>query len=282
MDSNKVTTIKARAIYEDPNSKPLMKSDPPQGCLAAYRYHDGGRQYKIGEPWPELAIGEEVEIETTNHYVWQGTVEARIDEDTLFFRPIGQKVAMPLPPVVEGQLYRLPWISGDAWSRKPEAGTVLMIQGKPYKVIGKPKPRRGYSDYDFNLLEVDPKDYATRPGQTVIKDKCDPNPTSLFYCQHNVGRIVKIGEEFLHVTKVERRPYGGGEGREIYGYNTFGIGQFVTAEKAAKLEKMWQKADKIRSLEQSLKVAGQDLDYGGNPEAIPTLKAQLEVLRAEK
>ena len=268
-------TIKARAIYADPNSTPMSKSDPPQGCVMAYRYHSGGREYKIGDPWPEFAAGEQVEIETTNHYIWHGTVESRVDEDTIVFRPSGPKVAMPLPPYVEGQSYRLPWMSGDAWLRNPKAGTVILIGEQPYKVIGTPKKVHG--DYNFVLRPVSGSEYATRPGTARITDLTDFNP-GLFHYGHNVGRIIKIGAEFLHITEVGREAYGSGEG-EIFGYNTVGKGRFVSAEKAAKLDAAWEKSRKIRSLEHSLKVANQDLDYGGNPDAIPSIQAELEALR---
>ena len=275
-----MTQIRARAIYADPNSTPMEKSDPPQGCVMAYRYHSGGREYKIGDPWPEFAAGEQVEIETTNHYIWHGTVESRVDEDTIVFRPSGPKVAMPLPPYVEGQSYLLPWMSGDAWLRNPKAGTVILIGEQPYKVIGTPKKVHG--DYNFVLRPVSGSEYATRPGTARITDLTDPNP-GLFHYDHNVGRIIKIGAEFLHITSVVRQAYGSGEGDEIFGYHTIGKGHFVpSSAKAAKLYAAWQKARKIRDLEHSLKVANQDLDYGGNPDAIPGIQAELEALRGEK
>ena len=137
-------TIQARSIYADPNKTYRFAGDAPEGCVFAYRYHDGGRQYKIGQPWPEFTPGQEIEIETTNHYVWVGRVESRVDEDTIVFRPTGPKVA---------------------------------------------------------------------------------------------------------------------------------------ADKAAKLAATWAAKEKVRSLEHSLKVARQDLDYGGRPEAIPGLESELAAAR---
>src|ERR1035441_7722685 len=99
----KKITIQARSIYADPNKTYRLAGDAPEGCVFAYRYHDGGRQYKIGQPWPEFTPGQEIEIETTNHYVWVGRVESRVDEDTIVFRPAGPKVALPLPPYAAGQ-----------------------------------------------------------------------------------------------------------------------------------------------------------------------------------
>ena len=267
--------IEARSIYADPNKKYRSPGDAPEGCVFAYRYHAGGKQYKIGQPWPEFAPDQEVEIETTNHYVWNGTIESRIDEDTIVFRPSGPKVAMPLPPVVSGQPYVLPYTSGDAWSVRPEAGKVLLIGEQPYRVVGKPKPDKRTSGYVYQLSPVSAENFAKRPGRIAIKDLTDPNQSSHFFYGHNEGRVIQIGVEWLHVEKVTREAYGDGEGREIFGYNTFGVGHYVSADKAAKLAAKWAAKEKVRSLEHSLKVAHQDLDYGGNQEAVPGLEAKL-------
>jgi hypothetical protein len=282
MTQTQISHIQAAGIY-GLGRKPYGKSDPPEGCVQVCRYHSGGRQYKIGQPWPALSVGQEIEIDTTDHYIWIGTVEAIIDEDTIHFRPSAPKVPMPLPPVIEGQPYLLPYMVGDAWSVAPEAGKVLLIEDQPYKVIGKPKCDRRTGKYIFVLRPVAASEYATRPGRIAIRDytATDPRDTTRYY-RHNVGRIVKIGMEFLHITDVERVSYGSGEGDEIFGYNTIGVGRFVGAEKAAKLDEKWKRADKIRSLELSLKVAGQDFDYGGNPDAIPGIKAEIERLRAQQ
>lgn len=266
-------TIQSDAIY--------ASSWEDDGCFVARRYYSGGREYKIGEPWPALAVGQEIEVETTNHYTWRGTVEEIRDEDTVVFRASAPKVAMPLPPVVDGQPYVLPYSSGDAWSTRPEAGKVLLIQDQPYKVVGRPKDNRGKGGgYIYVLRPVEASAYATRRGRVKITDLTDPNPGSLFSCEYNVGRVIKLGEEYLHVTKVERVAYGDGEGREIFGYNTFGVGRFVAAEQATKLSAAWERAKEIRSVEHSIKVASQDLDYGGHPDALPALRAKLEALKA--
>ena len=272
-------TIQARSIYADPNKTYRLAGDAPEGCVFAYRYHDGGRQYKIGQPWPEFTPGQEIEIETTNHYVWVGRVESRVDEDTIVFRPTGPKVAMPLPPYVAGQPYVLPYTSGDAWSVRPEAGKVLLIAEQPYKVVGKPKSDKRTSGYVYQLSPVSPAEYAKRPGRVSIKDLTDPNASSLFFYGHSEGRVIQVGMEWLHVEKVTRQAYGDGEGREIFGYNTFGVGHYVSADKAAKLAAKWAAKEKVRSLEHSLKVARQDLDYGGRPDAIPGLESELAAAR---
>jgi hypothetical protein len=271
--------IEARSIYDDPNKEHRYTGDAPKGCVFAYRYHDGGWQYKIGQPWPEFTPGQEIEIETINHYVWNGTVESRINEDTIVFRPTCPKVAMPLPPVVAGQPYVLPCMSGDAWSVRPEAGKVLLIGEQCYKVVGKPKSDKRTSGYVYQLSEVSAAEYAKRPGRIAIKDLTDPNETSHFFYGHNEGRVIQIGMEWLHVERVAQQAYGDGEGREIFGYNTFGVGHYVSADKAAKLAAKWDAKEKVRSLEHSLKVANQDLDYGGNPEAVPGLEAELAEAR---
>jgi hypothetical protein len=41
--------IEARSIYDDPNKEHRYTGDAPKGCVFAYRYHDGGWQYKIGQ-----------------------------------------------------------------------------------------------------------------------------------------------------------------------------------------------------------------------------------------
>ena len=263
-------TIQARSIYADPNKTYRLAGDAPEGCVFAYRYHDGGRQYKIGQPWPEFTPGQEIEIETTNHYVWVGRVESRVDEDTIVFRPTAtwlvSRTSCRTPP-------------GDAWSVRPEAGKVLLIAEQPYKVVGKPKSDKRTSGYVYQLSPVSPAEYAKRPGRVSIKDLTDPNASSLFFYGHSEGRVIQVGMEWLHVEKVTRQAYGDGEGREIFGYNTVGVGHYVSADKAAKLAAKWAAKEKVRSLEHSLKVARQDLDYGGRPEAIPGLESELAAAR---
>lgn len=267
--------IRSNALYPQ-TYKPIMKSDPPEGCAVARRKTDNGYQI-IKEDWPEVSVGEEIEIETTNHWFWTATVEEVRDADNWVVRIVGEKQAIPLPAIVEGQPYILPYMSGDAWSVRPEKGKILTIGGAYYKVTN--KPRRVNSGYEYQLAPVSAEAHAKRPGRTVIKDLTDPNQTSHNYYGHNVGRIVQIGDEWLHVAKVERVPYGDGEGREIFGYNVFGVGHFVPATKAAKLKTQWDAKAKVRSLELSLRVAKQDLDYGGNPDAVPGLEAALAEAR---
>ena len=271
--------IKANAIYRDPAQKSYLPDAPPEGCVYARRYSIGDKKYMIGQPWPALEVGQRVEVETTNHYVWSGTVERIDSDDDIVLRPSGPKVAMSLPPVTDLSDYRLPYISGDAWSRRPEAGAVLLIEDRPYKVLGKPKKVRGSSDYAYSLREVSPEQYAGRAGRVVIKDFTDPNRESYRYYMHSVGRIIVRGLEYLHVERIERVAYGDGEGREIFGYTTYGVGHFVAAEKATALAAAWEAKDKIRGLELSLKVARQDLDYSGNPDAVPGLERELAEAR---
>ncbi|CAM6053487.1 unnamed protein product [Sphagnum tenellum] len=45
--------------------------------------------------------------------------------------------------------------------------------------------------------------------------------------------------------------------RLLFGYNTVGVGHYVSADKAAKLAAKWAAKEKVRSLEHSLKVARQ-------------------------
>lgn len=271
-------TIKSIALYPK-EREPLFKTDPPKGCAMARRIGDWSGARAICEPWPEVAIGEEIEIETDNHWAWNAIlVEVRNDANWVV-RIVGDRRAMPLPPVVAGQPYVLPYSSGDAWSVRPEAGKVLLIGEQSYKVVGKPKSDKRTSGYVYQLSPVSPAEYAKRPGRVSIKDLTDPNESSHFFYGHNAGRVIQIGMEWLHVEKVTRQAYGDGEGREIFGYNTFGVGHYVSADKAAKLAAKWDAKEKVRSLEHSLKVAHQDLDYGGNPEAVPGLEAKLAEAR---
>lgn len=285
--------IKSTPLY--PRAyEPLLQSDPPKGCALASRIGDWSGARPVSEPWPEVAIGEEIEIETTNHWLWRATLEEVRDADHWVVRiailrmekknswdreesPVYAKEPIPLPPVVEGQPYVLPYMSGDAWSVRPEKGKILTIGGKYYRVTN--KPRRVNTGYEYQLAPVSAEAYAKRPGRILIKDLTDPNPDSHRYYGHNVGRIIQIGDEWLHVQKVERVPYGDAEGREIFGYNVFGVGHFVPATKAAKLKAQWDAKEKVRSLELSLRVAKQDLDYGGNPDAVPGLEAELAAAR---
>ena len=148
-------------------------------------------------------------------------------------------------------------------------------------MTGKPKPVavKGHSGYIYQLTPVTTEAYPNRPGRTIIKDLTDPNASSPAYYGHNVGRIFEMGTEFLHVEAVERHAYGSGEGDEIFGHNTYGAGHFVPAAKAQKLRAAWEAKAKVRSLELALKVARQDLDYGGRPEAVPGLEADLAEAR---
>lgn len=286
--------IKSQSIYPQ-TSNPLLKNDPPKGCALASRIGDWSGARPVCEAWPEVAIGEEIEIETTCHWIWRAKLEEVRDADHWVVRisvlrmekknswdreesPVFAKEPLPLPSIVEGHPYVLPYMSGDAWSVRPEAGKVLQIAGAYYKVLGKPKERRGYG-YEYKLTPVTAEAHAKRPGRTSIKDFTDPNQTSHHYYGHNVGRIVQIGNEWLHIEKVERVAYGDGEGREIFGYNTFGVGHFVPATKAKKLKTQWDAKEKVRSLELSLRVAKQDLDYGGNPDAVPGLEVELDAAR---
>jgi hypothetical protein len=102
--------IKANAIYTDPTAKPHSASDPPEGCVFVERYHSGGRQYEAGRPWSTLAIGQVVEVETTDHYLWTCTVECIVREGDV--------------PVAEA----------NAWARHPGAGIMLLVEDASYKV----------------------------------------------------------------------------------------------------------------------------------------------------
>jgi hypothetical protein len=281
MEQHTAERIKANAIYRDPGQESYLPDAPPEGCVFVRRYSigDSDKKYMIGEPWPTLQVGQRVEVETTNHYIWAGVIERIDSPDDIMLRPSGPKCAMSLPPVTDPACYRLPYISGDAWSVRPEAGKILLIEDRPYKVIGKPKPVRGSNEYAYSLREVPPDQYAGRAGRVVIENLTDPNPESYRYYMHSVGRIIVRGLEYLHVERIERVPYGDGEGREIFGYTTYGVGHFVAAEKATALAAAWEAKDKIRSLELSLKVARQDLDYGGNPDACSCLECELAEAR---
>lgn len=267
--------IKSTPLYPREH-EPLFPSDPPKGCAVASRIGDYGARRPVCEPWPEVAIGTEIEIETTNHWLWTATVEEIRDADSWVVR-ISAKEPLPLPPIVEGRPYVLPYVSGDAWSVRPEKGKILTIGGAHYKVSGKPRNIGG--SYAYQLAPVSAEAHAKRPGRTIIRDLTDPNPTSHQYFGHNIGRLVQIGDEWLHVEKVERVPYGDAEGREIFGYNTFGVGHFVPASKAAKMKAQWEAKEKVRAAELHLRVAKQDVDYGGNPDAVPALEAALAEAR---
>ena len=268
-----MTTIKSIALYPRDYESCIDKT--PKGCAVASRVYEHSGHPIDNEPWPALAIGEEVEILTQNHWVWRATVEEVRDANTALVRIVGTKTAMPLPPIIEGQRYVLPYMSGDAWSVRPEAGKILTIGGVFYRVTGKPKPFCG-GGFAYQFTTVTAEAHAKRPGRVAIKNKTDTDRGSIFWYGHSVGRCIQIKDEWLHVEKIERQAYGDGEGREVFGYNTYGIGHFVPAVKAAKLNARWEAQEKVRSIELSLRVARQDIDYGGRPEAVPGLVAALE------
>jgi len=228
----------------------------------------------IEEPWPAASIGDEIEVETTNHWVWNAVVANIRDPEAWTVRIVGKKLAMPLPPVVAGQPYVLPYVSGDAWSTRPDKGKILTIDGQAYKVTHAPK-RAGMGYYAYQLAPVSAEARATRLGRVAIKGLTDPDRGSYRYYGHNVGRVVAVGGEWLHVERVERQAYGSGEGDQVFGHTTWGVGHFIPAAKAAKLQAMWEKKERIRDLEHELIVARQDPDYGGRPEAVPGLLAAL-------
>jgi hypothetical protein len=259
---------------------PTFKSDPPKGhALIEHKRIEWGTGVGnlIGEPWPQFALGEEIEIHDSCEWLWTATV-TEIRSDRAIVVNINGKTAMPHPPAVIGQPYILPYMSGHAWSTYPEAGKVLRINGEYYKVKGKPK-RNGDGDYAYSVQPVSADDYATRKGRARIKDITDPNSEAHNYYQRNVGRIIQIGDEYLHVTTVERVAYGNSEG-EVFGYNTFGVGRFVSPDKAEKLKAIWDAQRNIRSLELDLRVARQDPDYGGkDAEQIAEIEQRLNAAR---
>ena len=256
-------------------SEPLMPNDPPKSCAWATRYNDWRKEH-VSPPWPEVSIGAEIEVETLNHWVWSATLESIRDGDYWIVRPI-DKQALPLPPIVPGQPYILPYVSGDAWSVRPQQGLILTIEGQHYKVTHKPKPVG--TGYEYRLAPVSPAEHAKRPGRVKITDHTDPNPGNHHYYGHNIGRVVQVGDEWLHVQEIKCQPYGSGEGDEVFGYTTWGVGHFVPTAKAAKLKAEWEAKEKTRGLELQLRVAQNDLDYGGNPDAVPRLRAVLDEAR---
>lgn len=274
MTTTEIVKITAQSMYPR-NSEPILQSDPPKGCALVNRPKSA--------IWPELQVGSKIEIETTNHWIWWGEVVSVQGPDSCVARlqanPESGKFLvrrMPLPPVIEGQPYLLPYVSGDAWSTEPKKGAVIRIGEHAYKATAKPK-RIGI-DYAWQLEKVADEKYAVRAGKTRITDLTDPNESSRNYVGHNVGRIVEIRGEFLHVKKVERQSIRDDEG-DVIGYVVYGAGNFVPTAKAKKLREAWTKKETIRSLELELRVANQDIDYGGNPEAIPGITAKLEAAK---
>lgn len=247
---------------------PSFDQSIPEGCAVARRTWDNGRP--MCDEWPAVAIGESIEIETDMHWLWSATLVAVIDNNRWVIRPIGEKQPLPLPEPVEGKPYVLPYMSGDAWSERPEKGKILAIAGQFYRAKTKPKYLGAGAGYAYTLERVPQEVYARRTGRVALKDRA---------LAGHVGRAIQIGEEWLHIERTEKQAYGDGEGREVFGHILFGAGHYVPADKAEKLNRIWRAAERVASIELSLKVARQDIDYGGNPEAIPGLEADLEAAK---
>jgi len=268
-----MTRIKSTYIFPGSSNR---NAKLPENYAEISRQHAYTNALAVKEEWPAVAVGETFEIETTDHWLWTAKLVEVVSNMLWIGEIIGTKKAMPLPPIVEGKPYQLPFMSGDAWSVRPEKGKVLTIEGRHYKTTTKPKAANG--GYIYNLEPVTPEAHAVRPGRVQIKDLTETDPKHFNYYQHNVGRIINVGQEFFHVKSVTRQSYGSGEG-EVFGYQTFGQGNFIPAEKAAKLNAKWEALKLVRSLEHSLKVASQDVDYGGDYEAIPGIKTALEAAK---
>lgn len=269
-----MTTIKSCHLFVHQS-----KFEPQLIGLAYARRKADNGYLVITESWPSVAIGEEIHIETTDHWIWTAIVEEIRDEFTLLVRPVGEQQRMPLPQPVDGKVV-LPFRSDDGWSTRPEAGKVLDLNGQYFKVVGKPRQIARGSEFSYTLRPVTGEEYAKRSCQVKITDYTDPNPTAWQYYGHAIGRAVQVGDEWLAVEKISRQPYGSGERDEIFGHITWGVGHFVPAKKAEKLNALWSAKAKVRDAELSLKVASYGDDFR-DLDTIPEKKAALEAAKAE-
>jgi hypothetical protein len=231
----------------------------------------------VDTPWPSLAPGDEIEVAAVDNWMYRGRVEAVVDADTIRLEVIDRQPA-PLPEPAPGGKYKLPLIAENGWY----IGALRMNQvftagDRRYRITTKPKVRGVWAE--FLVAPASEEAFKKRPGVVKIEDYQDANPDSLRFYDYNLGRVLKVGDEWLYIEKITRTPYGSGDGTERFGLITRGHGHFVSDAQAKKLRTAWEAKDKVRAIEQRLKVAQQDIDYGGDPAAIGRLTAELNEAR---
>jgi len=197
------------------------------GGANAHRYHHNSPDWPITGPWPALTVGEEIEIEDDHGWLWSAIVDVIQSADSIQIRVIGDKTALPMPPVISGQPYRLPNMSGHAHSRRWKLGSITRIDGQSWRVAKQPRPvKPDHGKIEYILEPATAEQYASRSGEIKMSDQRA--------AQQSIGSAVQVRDEWLHVTSIDGPSYGSAEG-EYFGTTWYGVGRFVAADKAAKL-----------------------------------------------
>lgn len=144
-------------------------------------------------------------------------------------RITGERRPQPMPPVVDGAI-RLPNMSGHAHTRSWGQGSIVRLHDAYYRVARKPRVIGFGASIEYALVPATAEQYATRPGRVEMDDA--------YAARASVGSAVQTPSgEWLHVTRAVRSAYGSAEG-EVFGHLHYGVGKYVAAEKAAKLNEL--------------------------------------------
>lgn len=196
---------------------------PREDGVAWIRRRENAAYSAVGE-WPTLEVGQHLEIHDTQGWQWQVTVSSIINPDHAEVVVIGDRVALPLPPLQNNHWVRLPNIGGHAHLRSWQRGDIIREWGSYYKVTKvRPEHRSGKIVYEIELSSEEA--YTTRPGRVSFASESSRDSV--------VGSAVQTKSgEWLHIKSTSRSQFNGAMGR---GHTYYGEGRFVSAEKAAKI-----------------------------------------------
>jgi len=185
----------------------------------------------VGPEWPpSLSEGDEVQVHDEQEWIWTVRLLATPVNEGVKVEVVGDRRASPLPsPEVQSDgtaLLKLPNISGHAHTRAWQAGDIVRVGDSTWKVKGRPKYHSYSARVHYALVSVPEESWATRAGRIVFSGE--------FQAHRAIGTAVEAGNEWLHVKKIQRRRYGSAEG-ETFGYTYVGSGNYVSAEKAQKI-----------------------------------------------
>lgn len=148
------------------------------------------------------------------------------------------------PEVILGQPYILSALRGNPLEGPTIKGTVLAIRGQYWKALGTPKVK-GISIY-YDLAPATKEEYDTRAGRVRVPG--NHVESEYDYAGHQIGRCVEVQVQglWLQVKKIEFVRTSGGS---ISSLTPYGLGNFVTPEKAQKLNEKWNAKEAIRRAE---------------------------------
>ncbi len=197
------------------------------------------RRYNPLDPplwvWPELEVGQELEVHDTQGWMWKVKV-TELPEGSC---PNGAKVqvlegptALPFPEIridsaTGVSLVTLPNMSGHAHLRSWDKGDVVK-EGNDYYKVTKVTLSPNGSRVTYTLAPSSPTAYLIRPGRIKYSSEHGAH-------QDLGSAILTRSGEWLHVTKLTRTTYSGALGR---GYTYWGKGKYVSAEKAEKINEV--------------------------------------------